>query len=100
MTYRVIYTQRLLSDIRQQLEYLRRERVEQPTIDRWFSTLFDAVDGLSEWPERCPVVAAKSQRFGFEVRKLNFEDFLLHYRVNPEARTVYVLSFQRGSRQR
>lgn len=100
MKYRVLYTQRILADIKEQVAYLQNEQVAPRTIDRWFSELFDAIDGLYEWPLRCPVDDAKSARFGFEVRKMNFGDYLIHYRVDPEARVVHVMSFQHGSRRR
>jgi len=100
MTYRVIYTNRVQQDIQQQIEYLRSEKTSPQTIELWFSRLFDAFDGLYEFPKRYPVDAALTERYGFEVRKIVFNHYLIHYRVITETRRVHLLSFQHGSRRR
>jgi len=99
MSYKVFYTDTMIEQIQDQIQHLRKERVSGATIDGWFARLFDAVDSLYEWPLRHPVAEAESASRGFEIRKLNFENYLIHYRVNESTKVVEVLSFRHAARQ-
>jgi len=98
MTYKVLYTETVRTEIAVQVKYLQEQHVSSATIERWFGGLFDLVDGLYEWPLRFPVSPEQTEDFGFEVRKLNYGDYLIFYRVDEQQRIVEVLHFRHGAR--
>ncbi len=55
MSYRVVYTDSFLADVRDHLAHLRRERVAERVIDDWYIKLFDRLDDLAVWPRSCVV---------------------------------------------
>jgi mRNA-degrading endonuclease RelE of RelBE toxin-antitoxin system len=98
MTYSVLYTAHVTAQIEKRIDSLRSQHVSEPTIERWFGRLFDAIDDLYERPRRFPVDLAESQRRGYPVRKLIFGDYIIRYRIDESNRAVYVMSFIHGSR--
>jgi mRNA-degrading endonuclease RelE of RelBE toxin-antitoxin system len=100
MTYRVVYTDRVIADIRARIIQLREAHAGEHVIDAWFGDLFDAIDYLYAMPRLYPVDEPFSQRRGVEIRKLTFRKYVVRYRVDDEARMVYVLSFFHGAFRR
>ena len=100
MTYRVLYTDRVIADLAGRVDRLREDHVAEHVIEAWFSELFDTVDDLYEVPHRYPVDEPESRRRGFEIRKLTFRKYIIRYRVSDRTRTVYVLSFFHGAMRR
>lgn len=99
MSYQVVYTRTVIRQIEEQVQYLQNQKVSTTTIDAWFSRLFEAIDGLYEWPLRYPIAEAQSNARGFEIRKMNFDDYLIHYRVDATKQMVEVLSFFHGAQR-
>lgn len=100
MTYRVLYTDTFIQDLNRQIEYLRGEEVASPTIERWFSRLYELVDSLDEWPYHYPVDPIQTEATGRETRKVNLGDYLVFYQVDDENRQVNVVAFVHGARRR
>lgn len=99
MSYRVFYTDRVKSNFDEHVRYLTAEHVPRRVIERWYAPLLDAIDQLGEMPRLYMVDEFYSQRSGFEVRKLGYKNYTVRYRVDEQARVVYVLSFMHGARR-
>ncbi len=100
MTYRVTFAPRFLNDVDRQIEYLLSEHVAITTIERWFGDLYDKLEGLYHWPLRFPISPEQTEDMGYEVRRLNYGDYQVFYRVDEDARLVEVIHFRHGSRQK
>jgi plasmid stabilization system protein ParE len=100
MNYRVIYSPSVRDDLREHIQYLIDQRVSAEIVERWYSRLFDAVDSLCEMPRRNAADRVASKRYGFEVRKLSFGRYLIHYRIDDDRRLVEVLSFVHAARRK
>lgn len=98
MTYRVVYTDGIKADIAEKVTELRDESVSEPTIEKWFSGLFDRIDALYEAPKRHPVAGDLSSDAGFEVRKLTYGQYLVYHRVDDDSRLVAALTLRHGRR--
>ena len=97
MTYRVVYTDRVMADIAAKVDHLREQFVGEKTIEDWFAALFDRIDGLYDMPRLYGLDHPATERLGYKIHKLTYHKYIVHYRVNDETRTVYVLSFFHGS---
>lgn len=99
MAYRVEVTARAEKDANGILEWLLSEGAgERGT--RWFQSLADAIDSLSEFPLRCPL-APENGNFRFEVRNLFYGESPNVYRIlfTVVNETVFVLSIRHGRRR-
>jgi len=99
MSYRVVYTDRVNSHFDQHVQYLTHQHVPRHVIEGWYAPLLDAIDQLGEMPRLYAVDEFYSRRSGFEVRKLSYKKYIVRYRVDEQARAVYVLSFMHGARR-
>jgi len=100
MTYRVIYTDGFLADIADHIAYLRGEHVGQDTLETWYERLFERLDTLDQMPLIHPVSESFSAEHGYEVRKMNYGEYLVFYRVHEAKRTVELMAFTHGARRR
>lgn len=97
MRYHVIYGPGLRDDLRDHVVYLRRQRVSQAVIDRWFNGLFESLDSLAEWPRRYPVAEQETAETGRETRKMNFKDYLVLYQIDEERKQVNLVAYDHGA---
>lgn len=100
MTYRVVYTQRVVTEIKRQVDYLREQHAGEAVIENWFSGLFDRIESLYDMPRLYGIDHAASQHHGHTIRKLTYKNYIVRYRIDESTNSVYVLAFQHGSRQR
>lgn len=100
MTYRIIYAPSFRDDLDQQVEYLINEKVTIAIIDRWFTRLYELIDGLCETPRRFSVDTIQTAATGLETRKLIVDDYLVFYQVDDERQKVNVVGFVHGARRR
>jgi plasmid stabilization system protein ParE len=66
MTYRVVLTDRAARDLDEAYQWYA-ERAPEAAV-RWYNGFPDALDGLADYPERCPR-AAESRKLPVEVRQ-------------------------------
>lgn len=100
MTYRVIYTERVMADIAAQVDHLREEFVGEDTIERWFTGLFDRIDDLYDMPRLYGLDHAATERNGYNIHKMTHKGYIVRYRIHEASKLVEVLSFFHGSRRR
>ena len=69
MKYRVIFQPRALSSLEEQYRHIANDNPEAAA--KWLNRFVDAIEGLSDKPERCPV-ARESEHVGIEIRQFLF----------------------------
>ena len=92
MDYRLLFTQRALSDLSEIVGHVAQDDAE--VASRFGEALLDHVDLLGRFP-RMGNTTRKRPR----VRKLAHSPILVYYRVHEEKRLVEVLHFRHGSRK-
>ena len=92
MDYRLLFTQRALTDLAEIIGYIAEDDSEAAS--RFGATLLDHVELLTRFPRMGEAV---SERSG--VRRLAHSPILVYYRVDDDARLVKVLHLRHGSRQ-
>lgn len=97
MTYRVRIAEKAWREIEQAYQWLAW--VSPEAADRWRERLFEAVDSLAHFPERCPRTP-ESVVFGTKLRELRFGKKQRAYRIIFQIRgkTVYVLRVSHAAR--
>lgn len=98
MTHRVEVSPEVLSQIEAQATYYRSEEVSESTIIDWMLGLYDQFTNLKEHPKRFPVDGARALNKGYEIRRLNYGDFGVFYRVHDEQPLVEILDLRHGRR--
>ena len=91
MDYRLLYTQRALSDLAEIIGHIAEDDDEAAT--RFGKSLLDHVELLTDFP-RMGVTIRKRSR----VRKLAHSPILVYYQIREDKRVVDVLHFRHGSR--
>lgn len=99
MSFRVVIARAAEDAIAAQVEYLKQQSAPPDRVDRWLTGLFDLIDSLNELPRRFPVAEAVTAAAGFEVRRVNYADYAVFFRVNDAQALVEVIAFRHG-RQR
>ena len=69
-------------------------------MDRWYGRLFEAMDRLSEWPDRFPIDSFLTRELGRETRKMNFDRYLVSYQVDHARREVRLAACVHGPTRR
>jgi len=100
MSYRVVYTERVIADIGKKVDHLRGQHVSEQTIEHWFEGLFDRIESLYEMPRLYGLDHPASNKHGYDIHKLTYKSYVVRYRIDYKSRTVYILSFFHGSRRR
>ena len=54
---------------------------------------------LEQWPRRFPVADAISQAKGYEVRRANYGEYAVFYRVDESRAVVELLAFRHARRR-
>jgi len=69
MSYRVVFQPRAIANLDEQYQYIAKDNPAAAA--QWFNRFVDALEGLSKFPERCPV-APESELVGREIRQFLF----------------------------
>jgi plasmid stabilization system protein ParE len=67
MSYRVVFQPGVLTSLERQYQYLAAKNPAAAV--RWFNGFVEALEGLAEFPQRCPI-APESAKVRQEVRQL------------------------------
>ena len=92
MDYRLLFTQRALSDLSEIVGHIAQD--DDEAASRFGKALLDHVDLLGRFPRMGNTTRKKSR-----VRKLVHSPILVYYRVQEEKLLVEVLHFRHGSRK-
>jgi len=90
--YRVLFTQRALSDLSEIVGHIAQDDGE--VASRFGEALLDHVDLLGRFPRMGNTIRKRSR-----VRKLVHSPILVYYQVHQEKHLVEVLHFRHGSRK-
>ena len=98
MAYRVHLTDKALADADATVLWLQQQGASAAA-QRWFSSLWTAIDTLESHPGRCPRTP-EAEDIGREIRELVFGKRRGTYRILIEVRdrTVYVLRIWHSAR--
>ena len=92
MDYRLLFTQRALSDLSQIVGHIAQD--DDNAASRFGGALLDHVDLLGRFPHMGNAVRKRSR-----VRKLVHSPILVYYQIHEEKRLVEILHFRHGSRK-
>ena len=92
MDYRILFTQRALSDLAEIIGFIAEHDAEAAM--QFGSALLDHVDLLSRFPRMGGVIRKRSR-----VRKLQHSPLLVYYRIQEDKKNIEVLHFRHGSRK-
>ncbi|MFK7789829.1 MAG: type II toxin-antitoxin system RelE/ParE family toxin [Phycisphaeraceae bacterium] len=98
MSYRVIVLPAVESQILDQALFIAEDSIDR-AID-WEQALREHILSLGDLPKACPISEPESRAFGRDIRKTNFGDYLLFYRVDDEHQSVYLLTFMHGAQRK
>lgn len=96
MSYRVIISREVEDAIDAQVGYFQDQSAPEDRLNRWMSGLFDLIDSLYEWPQQFPVAEAVITAQGYEVRRTNYGEYAIFFRIDDERRLVEVIAFRHG----
>ena len=92
MDYRLLFTQRALSDLAGIVGHIAEDDAE--VASRFGEALLDHVDLLSRFPRMGNATRKRSR-----VRKLVHSPILVYYQIHEEKHVVVILHFRHGSRK-
>jgi plasmid stabilization system protein ParE len=90
--YRLLYSQRSLSDLGELLGHIAEDDAEAAC--RFGASLLDHVDLLSRFPRLGGAIRKRSR-----VRKLLHSPLLVYYRVDEDKRLIEILHVRHGARK-
>ena len=91
MDYRLLYTQRALSDLAEIIAHIAED--DDEAASRFGESLLDHVDLLIDFPRMGGTIRKRSR-----VRKLVHSPILANYQIREDKRVVEVLHFRHRSR--
>jgi plasmid stabilization system protein ParE len=89
--YRLLYTQRALSDLAEIIGHIAED--DDEAASRFGQSLLDHVDLLTDFPKMGETIRKRSR-----VRKLAHSPIQVYYQIREDKRVVEVLHFRHGSR--
>ena len=92
MDYRLLFTQRALSDLAEIIGYIAED--DDESAFRFGGALLDHVDLLRRFPRMAGTLRRRSR-----VRKLVHSPILVYYQVHEDKRLVEVIHFRHASRK-
>jgi len=98
MSHRVVILPSVENQVLEQALYISQDSIDSAL--QWEQALRERIMALGEFPSAHPISESASRAFAREVRKMNFGDYLVFYRVEAESKTVYILAFMHGARRR
>lgn len=96
-SYRVRITPQALADLEAIFDYISQHSPADAA--KMVRTILDAIDGLDVLPYRYDVPRTGTVR-GRQVRSMPVRPYLVRYRVDERAKTVYILRVRHGARRR
>lgn len=93
--YSVEITEQTFEIIRSFARYIAFEQKAPHSAKLWLEGLWDAVDSLEKWPKRCGFAPENDYRL-YEIRKLNYGDYLLLFTIDESKHIVYIIGFRHG----
>ena len=87
MSYSIETTKRVLDEIEDIYRWIAKNR-EQRIAQSWYQDFNKALQSLTTFPNRCPIVPAAEGLEGV-VRQLRFGDYLIYFEVTPEIVRVF-----------
>lgn len=97
MKYRVVMTAEAQAAIWEHAQFIQSESGFSQRAADWVNECFAAIKTLELYPRRCGL-APENDRRDYEVRKLNFGNYLILFRVDDKIKVVYVTGFRHGMR--
>ena len=97
MSYRVVILPTVENQILDQVLYIAQDSIDNAL--RWEQELHQRIMGLCELPLAHPTSPPESRAFDREVRKMNFGNYLIFYRVDEANKAVHILAFMHGARR-
>ena len=95
MIYRVHIAADVQNAILEQAMFIASDSVDRALV--WKDQLQLRIEKLEHMPTAYPVSELESVRVGFEVRKLNFGDYLIYFRVLEVEGEVIVVGLRHGA---
>lgn len=95
MTYAIRISPAAEAAILAQARYIAIDQQAPLNAVRWLQSMFDAADGLDEYPRRYPL-AAENDRRSYEIRQLNVAGHILLFTILEETQTVWVIGYRHG----
>lgn len=92
MDYRILFTQRALTDLAEIIGYIAE--ADDEAAARFGASLLDHVDLLARYPRMGGIIRKRSR-----VRKLLHSPILVYYQIREARRIIEVLHFRHGSRK-
>jgi toxin ParE1/3/4 len=90
--YRLLYTQRALSDLAEIVGYIATD--DAVMASRFGSSLLDHIDLLTRFPHMGSVIRKRRR-----IRKLLHSPFLVYYRVREDKGEIEVVHIRHGARK-
>jgi plasmid stabilization system protein ParE len=94
--FRVVVTPAAESGIRQAFDYIHQRSPLNAA--RWLQRLYEQVDTLEYFPERCGK-ARETEYLEEDLRQLLFRAYRIVFRIDKAQKTVYVLHVQHKRRR-
>lgn len=98
MSYRVALLPVVDNQILDHALYIADDSIDRAL--QWEQSLRQRILSLGDLPNAHPISDAESRAFGRDIRKANFGDHLIFYRVDEVQKTVYILTFLHGARRK
>lgn len=98
MSYAVILLPVVENQILDQAMYIAEDSLDRAL--QWEESLRERILSLGDLPNAHPISEPESRAFGRDIRKINFGDYLIFYRVGDVEQTIYVLAFMHGARRK
>jgi len=94
--FRVIVTPEAQKGIRESFEYIHARAPRNAA--RWLQALYDQIDTLERFPERC-ARAREKDSFEEDLRQLVFKSHRIVFRIQKTEKAVYVLYVRHAKRR-
>lgn len=99
MKYRVVIPREIQDAVDEQVVYLLSEGAPTDRLEGWLTGLYERMESLYSFPRRYAVAEAVSTATGYEVRRMNYGDYAVFYRVDDRRMVVEVIAFRHGRRR-
>lgn len=99
MPMRVSISQAVLDAIDAQMHYFISRETPPDRLAAWHTRLFDLIDSLGDMPSRFPVSQLTSDAVGYEVRRANFGDYAVYFRIDTQKQLVEIVAFRHAAQQ-
>lgn len=97
MSYHVLITTKAEDSINDYTLYIAQDSLDRALA--WQDRLLVQLREIGDMPRAYPVSEPDTKLAGYEVRKMVFGNYLAFYRIDDEAKIVYVEAFSHGARQ-